>query len=387
MQQDCLEIQTGNPKKTPKIKLFSKNQFKLLSICLIILFLPSLIICILITLFPNISETVYNKIFLTKYFMTQKQLSQNDFSDSNESNFDIRILYPDQSDNPYDPYYQDPESKEKEDMTNIAVFMGFFLVFFLMSCYMISRLSALPEERDRVFLYVYITNDGFLFIAYTIIKMYSYNYDDYTITYIFFYILCGIGAIGLIHCNCLIRNILREDPDFPSKLSALRLLGVLFLLPCTTVCKFLSLSDDCCYNDSYTVYKDKSGNIVDDDKCTTICCNCIFYLIKRFCFLMTLMIYYISWAVIACVFLPIFIVYCILSLIIKGLCSLCNSTPNLKSDYVANTNTNTNQNNMPIMENNNYNNDNNNYNNNNYYNNNNNDLPLVDNNDNINSIN
>lgn len=259
--EDFLEIQTRENKKTSKHKFFSKIIFKLFSIYLIILLISSFFICILITLKPNIPETFNYKTSLTKHFVTLRIFSKQKVSDSNKLYYDKRNLQQDE------PYQQTPEEKEKEDMTNIAIFIGFFLVFFLMSCYMIGRLSALPEEQDRVFLYVYITNDGFLFVAYSIINMYSYDYDHYKVTYIFFYILCGIGAIGLLHSICLIRNILREDPDYPSKMSALRLLGVLFILPCTTVCKFLSLSDDCCYNDTYTVYTNKkTGEVVDSDK-------------------------------------------------------------------------------------------------------------------------
>ena len=94
---------------------------------------------------------------------------------------------------------------------------------------------------------------------------------------------------------------------------------------------------------------------------------------------MTLLVYYICWAVIAIIYIPILIVYCIISLIFKGILSLFNSgTSNKTNDYISNYNTNTNEKDLHLVEDNNY--DNNSTINNN-------DLQLVEDNNNINSIN
>ena len=62
-------------------------------------------------------------------------------------------------------------------------------------------------------------------------------------------------------------------------------------LPIKYVWPFMSLTDPCCFKDTYTVYYHSDGTVTSD-KSFIICMNKCMWLIKRFAFIISTVLYY-----------------------------------------------------------------------------------------------
>lgn len=64
-----------------------------------------------------------------------------------------------------------------------------------------------------------------------------------------------------------------------------------FRLPCSYIWDFVSLTDPCCYSNTYTVYYYSDGT-TSDDKCLVQSCNTFCFLVKRLSLILSTLVYY-----------------------------------------------------------------------------------------------
>ena len=179
--------------------------------------------------------------------------------------------------------------------------------------------EAINKISNQVTMFIIITNDGILLIASINLFQYPYEFSKNWIVYILYYLSVFYALIGIFQSFCIVRDLLKEDSsDCLFILKGFRIMGIFFCIPFTGICRFMSLTDGECREDTYTVttYKDGSKS---DNKCSVECSNCIFYIIKRVLFLLAILLYYICWVLIFIIYLIIVIICFIILGIIYGI--------------------------------------------------------------------
>ena len=101
-------------------------------------------------------------------------------------------------------------------------------------------------------------------------------------------------------------------------------------LPIKYVWPFMSLTDPCCFKDTYTVYYHSDGTVTSD-KSFVICMNKCMWLIKRFDFIISTVLYYFF-------FFILMFYWLIIKLIIAIIKKICQSKANGKTEDNAKEN-------------------------------------------------
>lgn len=182
--------------------------------------------------------------------------------------------------------YNSSSTYKKEDTLTILNFT--YPIFILLSLYLICQIKKYYEESEninmQVFKYIYISNIGYFIIGFSDIK-----FNDQEISYYLFYVsiaITGIGTIALL--VIFFKNICNLLEIFFS----FKAIGMYFILPCQYIWGFLSLTDPCCTQDTYTVTTYADGH-KESDYCCVCMFNAIVWIIKRFAMLITTIIYYL----------------------------------------------------------------------------------------------
>lgn len=181
-----------------------------------------------------------------------------------------------------------------------------------MAVYIIIKAHYLPLEkksylRKQMYFFIWVANNGFFIATLSDIKYYRFTWEEFQIGYILFF-GCGILFVigGIIAIYTLI-TMVREDPKVSLGFYGCGSFKFLMKLPCTSIFKFVKLADDCCKNNSYKIWVDKLGNIVDTNIHCACGWKCTVYWIKMAVLLYTTFIYYIS-AIFLCIILIIIVI-------------------------------------------------------------------------------
>ena len=209
----------------------------------------------------------------------------------------------------------------------ILIFFIFFVLFIFLTLYMICELKNIESEqlseeiKKKVWIFIYLTNDGFLLSAVT----YSPMVNDLSVGYL---TLIGSGFIFVIGTIFFIKDLVAQSGGncFGNFIVFQTLLGY-FRIPCDYIWKFLALTDPCCL---ITEVKNES-----DLKCAE-CWNPFVYLLKRFVIIISMIIYYMSLFYITIAFLIVKFLYWVILRFID-LCKNCKKNNNNTMANIGNT--------------------------------------------------
>ena len=191
-------------------------------------------------------------------------------------------------------YYNDPHNynnnETKDDgLDPIAIVIVVLYFFFLvLSLYIGCGLKSLAKS-DEVFYsvlkYIYMANNGYLFISLidNVMKASGFSIATLSISGIIFFVGTIIYLVKF--CNVIFSNFFEHY--FSSAM-----LRSWYSLPCEYIWSYISLTDPCCYSNTYTVYIHSDGTVTDD-RCFVVFCNNFCFLVKRLSLLLSTLAFYI----------------------------------------------------------------------------------------------
>lgn len=219
-----------------------------------------------------------------------------------------RGLYYDQND-PYNSYgsnnYQNNHNTEEDSIDPVAVvIVVLYALFLILSLYIGCELKSLAKS-DEVFYsvlkYIYMANNGYLFISTIDNAMKASGVSMTTLG--ISVAICVIGtAIYLCKfCKAIFNN-------FFEHYFSCDMLRSWYCLPCDYIWNFISLTDPCCYCTHYTEYHYSDGTVTDD-KCIVQAFNTCMYLLKRLSLILSTIVFYIFMLILTGAWIIIKIIY------------------------------------------------------------------------------
>ena len=195
-----------------------------------------------------------------------------------------------------DPYYNSgsgsysttTSSSNDDSLDPIAVIVVILYAFFLvLSLYIgcqLKKLQGSDEVYYNVLKYIYMANNGYLFVSLIDSAMKASGMSIATLGISI--VICVIGSIIYLvkFCKAIFSN-------FFERYFGCEMLTSWFKLPCSYIWDFVSLTDPCCRSDTYTVYYYSDGT-TSDDKCLVQSCNTFCYLVKRLSLILSTLVYY-----------------------------------------------------------------------------------------------
>ena len=194
--------------------------------------------------------------------------------------------------NLYNEYgYDDPhnyKNKEDDSIDPIAIVIVVLYFFFLvLSLYIGCKLSELSKSDEvyyNVLKYIYMANNGYLFLSLidNVIKLSGVS----AITLGVSGVICFIGTLIYLikFCKVIFSN-------FFEHYFGMDMLTSWYRLPCDYIWNFISLTDPCCYSDTYTVTVYSDGT-VSDNKCLVQSCNTFCFCVKRLSLIISTLVFY-----------------------------------------------------------------------------------------------
>jgi len=195
----------------------------------------------------------------------------------------------------------DEEKAKQESRKKIAENAGkmymAYITFVVKTFYSILKLRAYEVneleniERYKVWLYLYVTNNGYFIASLVLILIYSFTFEEYKEGYILFYISGGLFAIGTIAAVKIIITLFKGDPNFLKMFYSYDLVKPLYKMPFSNVKNFVFLKDKCC-----KCCEDQNQNPLEvkTGACSCCCCSCggVTLVAKYFMLIATAIVYY-----------------------------------------------------------------------------------------------
>ena len=230
----------------------------------------------------------------------------------------------------------------------IIIFFVFFLLFIIISLYIICELRTIlgknlsEEYRNKIWIFIYLSNNGFFFTSIT----YSPMVNDLSIGYLTLVASCLIFIVGTI---LFIKSIItKTGGKCMENFIIFEILKDYFKIPCDYVWKFIALTDPCCIITKYEVYQNSDGTISSNKDCVD-CWNMTTYLLKRFVLILSTIIYYIFLIYLFLFFLIIKFIYWVVIQINKCCQTSCKKNNNGTSNTNININNYINSNSQTIQ--------------------------------------
>ena len=166
----------------------------------------------------------------------------------------------------------------------VVVLYAFFIVLSLYIACELKKLSKSDEVCNNVLKYIYMANNGYLFISLIDSAMKASGMSIATLGISI--VICVIGTIIYLvkFCKVIFSNFFEQYFGY-------EMLSSWFRLPCSYIWDFVSLTDPYCYSDTYTVYYYSDGT-TSDDKCFVQAYNTFCYLVKRLSLILSTLVYY-----------------------------------------------------------------------------------------------
>lgn len=215
--------------------------------------------------------------------------------------------------------------KESEEIDDTDVFSFILLVcyifFIVLSLYIICQIKMLSEKAGdvvtEIFKFMYMSNNGYLFVSAidTSVSKAGAAIGSLGVSSLIF----TIGTIIYLVKFLKVIVVGFFDTYFSFDM-VLLWLG----LPIKYVWPFMFLTDPCCFKDTYTIYHHSDGTVTSD-KSLVICWNKCMWLIKRFAFIISTVLYYVF-------FFILILFWLIIKLIIVIIKKICQSKENGKAE-------------------------------------------------------
>jgi hypothetical protein len=215
--------------------------------------------------------------------------------ENNLSNINLRILVaPNVTDTDKEEEKREEEKKKaREKIASNASKMNYaYYVFLIKTFYSLLKMRAYKDEeledkgKMKVYLYLYISNNGYLFASSVLILLYDFTYEEFKEGYILFYLCGGVFILGTIMAVLIFIKLCKEDQDFINSMYSYDSIKSLYKMPFSSIKNFLLLKDRCC-----CCGKDQKPYEIQMPKCLC-CCNTATLLAKFFTLIVTAIIYY-----------------------------------------------------------------------------------------------
>ena len=246
-----------------------------------------------------ISFLLISLYFALKSFNQENQFSsiiksKNIFKEENNlSNINLRILVASNETDEEAEKKEEEKKKEREKIANNASKMNYaYYVFLVKTFYSLLKFRAFKDEeleekaKMKVWLYLYISNNGYLFASLILILFYDFTYEEFKEGYTLFYFSGGVFAIGTIMAVFIFIKLCKGDQEFINSMYSYTSIKSLYKMPFASVKNFLLLKDRCCCcGNSQETYENKMP------KC--FCgCDTATLVVKYFTLVVTAIIYY-----------------------------------------------------------------------------------------------
>jgi len=188
---------------------------------------------------------------------------------------------------------EEEKKKAREKIANNASKMNYaYYVFLVKTLYSLLKFRAFKDEeleqkaKMKVWLYLYISNNGYLFASLILILLYDFTYEEFKEGYTLFYFSGGVFAIGTIMAVFIFIKLCKGDQEFINSMYSYDSIKSLYKMPFASVKNFLLLKDRCCCcGNSQEPYEIKMP------KC--LCgCDTLTLVVKYFTLVVTAIIYY-----------------------------------------------------------------------------------------------
>jgi hypothetical protein len=249
-----------------------------------------------------ISFLLISLYFALKYFNQEKIYHQsspninykNIFNEENNlSNINLRILIASNETDKEEDKSEEEKKKAREKIASNASKMNYtYYVFLIKTLYSLLKFRAFKDEelekkaKMKVYLYLYISNNGYLFASSVIILLYDFTYEEFKEGYILFYMCGGVFVIGTIIVVIIFIKLWKGDQEFINSMYSYDSIKSLYKMPFASVKNFLLLKDRCC-----CCSKDQKPYEIQMPK-FCCCCSTASLIAKYFTLIVTAIIYY-----------------------------------------------------------------------------------------------
>ena len=250
-----------------------------------------------------ISFLLISLYFALKYFNQEKIYHQsspninykNIFNEENNlSNINLRILIASNETDKEAEKSEEEKKKAREKIASNASKMNYaYYVFLIKTFYSLLKFRAFKDEelekkaKMKVYLYLYISNNGYLFASSVIILLYDFTYEEFKEGYILLYFSGGVFILGTIMAVIIFIKLCKGDQEFINSMYEYDSIKSLYKMPFASIKNFLLLKDRCCCCGG----KDQTPSEIQMPKCLC-CCNTATLLAKYFTLIVTAIIYY-----------------------------------------------------------------------------------------------
>ena len=212
--------------------------------------------------------------------------------EKNISNINLRILITPNETDEEEAKIEEEKKKAREKIASNASKMNYaFYVFLIKSFYSILKMRAYKDEeledkgKMKVYLYLYITNNGYLFASSVLILLYDFTYEEFEEGYILFYLSGGVFILGTIMAVLMCIRLCSRDQDFINSMYSYDSIKSLYKMPFASIKNFLLLKDRCC-----CCGDDPNSSAIQMPGCC--CCSMATLLAKYLTLVVTAIIYY-----------------------------------------------------------------------------------------------
>ena len=188
---------------------------------------------------------------------------------------------------------EEEKQKAREKIASNASKMNYtYYVFLIKTLYSLLKFRAFKDEelekkaKMKVYLYLYISNNGYLFASSVIILLYDFTYEEFKEGYILFYMCGGVFVIGTIIVVIIFIKLWKGDQEFINSMYSYDSIKSLYKMPFASVKNFLLLKDRCC-----CCSKDQKPYEIQMPK-FCCCCSTASLVAKYFTLIVTAIIYY-----------------------------------------------------------------------------------------------
>ena len=237
-------------------------------------------------------------------------------------------------------YNQELESEDKIDLITLFFFI-FYVIFLILVIYIIIEIKKLGSSveylRSDVFIYMYMANGGFFFTTICYISLVK----DTSLGKLALYIS---GVIFVIETIIFLVDFFKNTVhDCCKEFRVSEILCYYFKIPCDGAYSFISYTDPCCIQDTYTVTTYSDGSTSSTEGCVR-CCNCFSEAIKKIVFFISFVLFYAYFICISILFLIIKLIHTICcSCTCNCCCKKENNEVNIKKNNEININEKENQ--------------------------------------------
>lgn len=243
----------------------------------------------LVIFFLLISLYIFLKSF--KQEMTYHEISS--YEDNSLSNINSRILV-ERNETEEEKEEREKQYREAREKiaSNASKMTSAYYVFLIKTFYSLLKFRAFKDEelekkaKMKVYLYLYISNNGYLFTSSIVILLYNFTYEEFKHGYILFYLSGGVFGIGTIMAIIICIKLFKVDQEFINSMYTYDSIKSLYKMPFTSIKNFLLLKDRCCCGS-----KNQNPYEVQMPKCCC-CCGTATILAKYFTLVITAIIYY-----------------------------------------------------------------------------------------------